>query len=142
MACSREVPYLNPGAGGVVVADFNGDGAQDLATRGSGAATAAISVYLNTPTLALYPGSLNFGAQVQGVASTAQDVTLSNPGSMPLAISGISAGGDYGVVNSCGSALVIGTNCNVGVTFTPTETGARNNSLQVTDNALGSPQTV
>ena len=138
---SRSVAYSNPGYS-VAVADFNGDGAEDLALPSPATAAPAISVYLNTPTVALFPAPLNFGDQTLGVASASQDVTFYNPGSMPLSITGLAAAGDFAAVNSCGDTLAIGANCNVGITFTPSEDGVRNSALQVTDNAPGSPQVV
>jgi azurin len=61
---------------------------------------------------------------------------------MPLSITGIATGGDFSATDACGSTLAVGANCNVGITFTPSEDGVRNNALQVTDNAPGSPQVV
>ena len=139
---SRAVAYFDPGFGSLTVGDFNGDGAVDLAVPSPANAAPAISVYLNSPTVALYPGSLSFGIQTVESTSAAQEVTLNNPGSMPLTITGVAAGGDFGVVNSCGSSLAIGANCNISVSFTPSADGVRDNSLQVTDNAPGSPQTL
>jgi len=134
---SAEVAYLDPGVGSVAVADFNGDGAADLAVPSSAAAAPGISVYLNTPTVALYPDSLNFGNQALGVASAAKEVTLGNPGSMPLAIAGASTRGDFSADNSCGRTLAVAAHCTVSITFTPTEPGNRSGVLTITDNING-----
>jgi hypothetical protein len=41
-----------------------------------------------------------------------------------------------------GSAVAAGASCEVGVTFTPTQTGLRTGDLTFTDNAPNSPQSV
>lgn len=126
----------------LVVADFNGDGATDLAYQGPRSAAPGITVQLNAPTVALYPTALNFGNQTVGVASGNENVTLYNVGVMPLTLSGMAAAGDFSVSDGCGSTLAIGANCTASVTFTPSANGARTGSLQVSDNAPGSPQVV
>jgi hypothetical protein len=52
------------------------------------------------------------------------------------------ASGDYGQTNTCGSLVVVGANCTISVTFTPTTTGTRTGAITVTDSATDSPQTV
>jgi hypothetical protein len=83
-----------------------------------------------------------------GTTSAAQSVTLSNTGNALLSISNIAVGGnwqqDYTQTNNCGSSVSAGSNCTIKVTFTPTYAYAYTStaSLAVTDNAVGSPQTV
>jgi hypothetical protein len=138
---SPAVAYRDLVQGSVVVADFNGDGAEDLAVPSS-TAVPAFSVYLNTPMVALYPTPLDFGTQALRIRSATKDVTLYNPGSMPLTITGIRTGGDFQAVDACGKSLAVGVDCDIEVSFTPKELGVRNNALQVADNAPGSPQVV
>ncbi|HLW98990.1 MAG TPA: choice-of-anchor D domain-containing protein [Candidatus Acidoferrales bacterium] len=95
-----------------------------------------------TPAASPSPTSLTYASQTVGTASAAQTVTLTNSGGAALTISGISASGDFGETNNCGSSLAGGGNCSVNVTFTPTGTGTRTGSLSFTDNASGNPQTV
>lgn len=85
------------------------------------------------------PASVNFGNVVVGATSSAQSVAYQNVGSGPLAITAISAGGDYAESNNCGSSLAGGAACNINVTFTPTTTGTSNGTLQITGE---SPQNV
>lgn len=71
---------------------------------------------------------------------------LTNSGNAPLSISAISLAGtnpgDFQQTNTCGSSVVAGGSCSVGVKFTPTATGSRSASLTISDNATGSPQLV
>ncbi|HEV2424062.1 MAG TPA: choice-of-anchor D domain-containing protein [Terriglobia bacterium] len=86
--------------------------------------------------------TLTFGAELAGVTSSAQSVTLKNTGNAALTISGIAAGGDFAETNTCGSSLAAGASCTVSVTFAAKAGGARTGSLTLTDNAVGGNQTV
>ncbi|HXW15111.1 MAG TPA: choice-of-anchor D domain-containing protein [Terriglobia bacterium] len=88
------------------------------------------------------PSSLSFGGQIVGTTSTAQMVTLANPGQASLTISSIAVSGDFSETNNCGGALTAGANCTIAVSFKPTAGGNRTGSVSVTDSASGSPQTV
>jgi VCBS repeat protein/FG-GAP repeat protein len=126
-----------------VVADFNHDGALDLAA----ASSTGLAVFLNKPTASVFPASLSFGSRLGGTASPPQTVRVSNPGSMPLSISKIAASGDFAVATSgttCSTTtpVAIGASCGIAVTFTPTAGGRRTGLLSISDNAPGSPQTV
>jgi hypothetical protein len=92
--------------------------------------------------VALSPTSLVFAATNVGSSSAAQSVTLSNPGSSSVRISGAQISGDFTQTNNCASSLAAGSSCTLRVTFTPTATGNRTGSLTITDSAAGSPQTV
>jgi hypothetical protein len=90
------------------------------------------------------PSSLNFGNQDEGTTSTPQDLTLTNSASASLNITSIVAGGDFAQTNNCpvGGDLASGSSCMIAVTFTPTAEGTRNGAVTITENALGSPQSV
>ncbi|MGC2637763.1 MAG: Ig-like domain-containing protein [Acidobacteriaceae bacterium] len=94
----------------------------------------------------LLPGNLYFGAQYMGTTTAPQTVQLTNVQSVPLHISGIPVTGtnpgDFGVTSACPSTVPPGTSCNLSVTFAPTGTGSRTATLEVTDDATGSPQLV
>jgi FG-GAP-like repeat/FG-GAP repeat len=98
------------------------------------------------PLATISPSSLNFNSENQGSTSPTQNVMLTNPGNAALSIRGISVGGtnsgDFGETSSCGSSLLAGGNCAIGVTFNPTATGPRSATLSIADNASGSPQSV
>lgn len=98
-----------------------------------------------TPTVSLSPTSINFGNQTINTPSAPSTVTLTNTGSLSVSITSIAlqTGTQYSVSsNTCSSTLGIGSSCTVGLTFTPTSTGAKTDSLVFTDSATGSPQSV
>ncbi len=90
------------------------------------------------PSATLAPSALIFASETVGATSAAQVATLTNVGNGPLSISGISATGDFAETNTCGTALAVGTSCQISVTFTPTTAGTRTGSIAIG----GSKQTV
>jgi uncharacterized repeat protein (TIGR03803 family) len=97
------------------------------------------------PTLA--PSSVNFGNQAIDTSTTARTITIKNvnTGYSILDLNGIKVTGnkDFAITsNACGPTLTAGMGCKVSVTFTPTALGAESATLNVFDNAPGSPQTV
>jgi len=93
------------------------------------------------PAVTLSPSSLAFGTQFVGLKSAAQTLTITNSGNAALAISGISATGDFAQTNTCSSSLAAGASCVVTLTFTPSAAGSRTGALTIVDNATGSPHT-
>ncbi|MHB8652806.1 MAG: SBBP repeat-containing protein [Terriglobia bacterium] len=94
------------------------------------------------PAVSLSPGSLNFGNQGVGIASSAQTITLTNAGNATLNITSISVSAGFAETNTCGSSVAASANCTISVTFTPTAPGGDNGTLVITDNASNSPQSV
>jgi hypothetical protein len=96
------------------------------------------------PAVSFSPTSLSFGSETVGTTSVTQNMTLTNTGSAPLKISGITLGGtnpgDFRQTNSCGSSLAAGSNCSITVSFAPSVIGARSARVLVSGNAAGSPQ--
>jgi hypothetical protein len=95
------------------------------------------------PGVAFSPPGLDFGAVSVGSTSGASTVQLTNSGSSPLAISSISASGDFQATDNCPrgpATLAASASCTITLTFTPTAPGARTGTLTVTDNAGDSPQ--
>jgi Carbohydrate binding module (family 6)/F5/8 type C domain/Abnormal spindle-like microcephaly-assoc'd, ASPM-SPD-2-Hydin/Right handed beta helix region len=88
------------------------------------------------------PSSLSFGNVPVGSTSSAQTVTVSNPGSSAASISSVSATGPFVQTNNCGSSLGAGASCTVNVQFKPTAGGAASGTLSVAGSAPGSPLTV
>jgi len=125
-------------------------------------AVASATFTIQEPVVSLSTSSLNFGSQTEGTSSQPQTVTVQNSGSASLSSiaitlsesSGSSSVGkisandagisshDYSATTTCGSTLAAGASCTVSVTFTPTTTGSLPGSLQISDNAASSPQTV
>lgn len=90
----------------------------------------------------LTPATETFPATTVGTSSVARVFKLTNKQS--VALTGISATttGDFSVSSTtCSSSLAAKANCTISVVFTPTKTGTRTGTLQVSDSAIGSPQT-
>jgi hypothetical protein len=97
------------------------------------------------PTANLPSFSRTFSDQMLGTTSAARTVTLINAGNAPLAISSITASGDFSQTNDCSASLAASSYCTMNVTFKPSAIGARTGTLTITDdsnNAPGSTQTV
>ena len=94
------------------------------------------------------PANLVFAARTVGTTSAAQSVQLYSDGNAPFTITGISLTGanssDFAITSDpcplSPSTFNVGATCNVSITFTPSASGQRTASLQVTDSLTGSPQ--
>jgi subtilase family serine protease len=96
-------------------------------------------------TVTLKPTSLTWGKIAVGTTAPVRAVTVKNTGTATLNITNVAIGGDFAqkiVSASCGSTLKVGKTCQIQVTFTPIQTGARTGTLTITDNAPDSPQSV
>ncbi len=105
----------------------------------AGTQIATLSGAGTAPGVSLSPTTLSFGSQVVNTSSTSQSTTLSNTGSGNLAISSVTASGDFSESDNCtsGSPLVANATCAVTVTFTPVAAGVRTGTVTITD-SLGS----
>ena len=96
------------------------------------------------PAVQLFPASTDFGLTTVGKASVTKIVSLVNTGDQILAVNGIAItgpnAGDFAQSSTCGATLSANANCSISVLFTPSQSGAEQATLQVTDNAAGSPQ--
>jgi hypothetical protein len=98
----------------------------------------------------LSPTSLSFAAQQVGTTSSpAKTVNLNNGQTVALNISGATITGpnssDFNVTTTCPlfpASLAVGGNCPLQVTFTPGASGTRTATLNVNDDAPGTPQTI
>jgi len=95
-----------------------------------------------SPSVALSPASLTFGTQFVQTTSAPQTITLTNGGTAALAITNLTASGDFAQTNTCGTSVAAGGNCSISVSFTPTSAGQRSGTVTIADNAANSPQTV
>ncbi len=84
---------------------------------------------------------LTFAAQIVGTSSSSQGVTLSNMGTAPITVSGITTGGDFSQTNNCATVAPGGT-CSISVVFLPSAAGNRAGALTVNDNDPTKSQTV
>jgi hypothetical protein len=96
--------------------------------------------------ISLAPAELTFAPQKVGTNSKPQTVTVTNTGSSPVSVSGVTIAGrnyhDYSETNTCGSQINAGASCKVMVTFTPVQKGTRDAGLEINDNGGGSSQGV
>jgi hypothetical protein len=93
--------------------------------------------------LSTNPLALSFGNQDQNLASTAQTILLTDAGSQPITITGISTNGDFSQTNTCTAPLAAaGGTCTINVTFTPTTVASLTGTLVISSNAPGSPLSV
>lgn len=108
-----------------------------------------LAAYIADPTSAtgqpvaqVSPPTLSFGAVAPGTAAPAQQITVTNTGTLPLAVSGVSSSDPDFAVNSSCSVVAISASCTVNVIFTPSATGARNATITILHNASGGSSTV
>jgi FtsP/CotA-like multicopper oxidase with cupredoxin domain len=97
-------------------------------------------------TVTLSPTSHNFGTQARRTTSAPFTFTLSNTGTAALTINSITLGGanptQFAIQSrTCTNTLAAGSSCNINVVFSPSNRATYNATLQVNDNAPGSPQT-
>jgi hypothetical protein len=97
---------------------------------------------VNAAGLTAVPNPLVFPGQEIHTTSKASILKLGDAGSAELGISGISVTGPFAETSQCGQTVSPGTQCTIGVAFTPTATGTQTGALVITDNAAGSPHTV
>jgi len=90
------------------------------------------------PALSLRPGAINFGEQQVNTTSREQTIIAINNGNQPLNISEVSLDGSQGFRirrNTCQrSNLQPGSECTLGVTFTPQQQGGQNAEIFVVSN--------
>ncbi|MFL6308273.1 MAG: choice-of-anchor D domain-containing protein [Candidatus Sulfotelmatobacter sp.] len=96
--------------------------------------------------VSLSPTSHNFGTQARRTTSAPFTFILSNPGTESLTINSINLGGananQFAIQSrTCTNTLAAGSSCNINVVFSPANRATYNATLQVNDNAPGSPQT-
>jgi hypothetical protein len=85
------------------------------------------------------------GVQPLQTVSGSQDVTITNNGSAPLLISGLSFTGDddfFVSASTCGGQVAVGSSCVVALRFSPQASGPRTGDLLITSNAPASPVSV
>src|SRR5207244_1393062 len=91
----------------LAVADFNNDGAPDIAAADQFANS--VSLFMNSAVPTLFPAILNFGAHDPGVPSSPLTSTLTNVGTAQLnnLVPAVSPT-DYSMASDCGSSLAMG----------------------------------
>ena len=88
------------------------------------------------------PTSLSFGDVASGSTSSAQTVTVTNPGTSAAPVSSVGVTGPFSQTNTCGTSIAAGGSCTVSVKFAPTSGGALTGALTIATSAPGGPITV
>ena len=89
----------------------------------------------------LTPVAATFPKEPVGVSSLAKVFTLKNLQAVALTGISVATTGDFSVsATTCATSLAAKSTCTISVVFTPTQTGTRTGTLQVSDSAAGSPQ--
>lgn len=117
-------------SGGVTITDNAVGSPQQVTLQGQGIGPAAM----------LGAVSVTFANQLVGTTSAAHAVTLTSNGEIALAITSITATGDFAQANDCPASLPNGQSCTVQVTFKPTARGIRAGGLNIVDDAATNPE--
>jgi hypothetical protein len=97
----------------------------------------------DTEAVMVSPDKFEFAAQAVGSASPPQSLTLSNTGSLPVAMRDIQISGiDFSQSNNCSEKLAAGATCKVEIVFKPAIPGNRLGALQVSWSGARSPRTI
>jgi 6-phosphogluconolactonase (cycloisomerase 2 family) len=134
-SCTLTVTYTpaTPGAidGAITITDNATPAIQVVNLTGKGVAP-----------LTLAPATLTFASTAIGKTAAAQTITLTNS-IIALTMGTVAASGDFAVsANTCTGTIAASKTCTIGVTFTPTVTGAISGVLTIADGAFGNPQLV
>jgi hypothetical protein len=155
-SASVTIAGLKPGTYGMRTATVAASQATDLADVVVPAA-GSVTVSLPEGYTTLYaksssappPGQLSFAAttgfgnQVVGTTSAATVITVSNVGGTAVTVQGITSSNaqEFPVTGSTCGQVSAGSSCVFSLSFKPRATGARNTTLTVASNGVGSPQT-
>src|SRR5205823_5860093 len=104
--------------------------------------TVALSGEGAVPSAMISPSVLTFPAQPVGTTSAARTVTITSTGLIALEITRVQTSGPFSETNDCGPSLNDGNTCTISATFSPTSPNNATGTLQITDNAADSPQTI
>ncbi|WP_420237408.1 choice-of-anchor D domain-containing protein [Telmatobacter bradus] len=126
-SCQLEIEFspTTTGAltGVLTMADTAGTQTVDLSGTGVSAASDTLSAT-----------SLTFAATAVGSLSSAQTITLTNNGGVPLTSIALSLNTtQYEESNTCTAILAAGASCSITVTFAPTQIGTISGTLSVSD---------
>ncbi len=98
------------------------------------------------PAATIFPTTASFGSITVGTSSPTQVFSIVDTGGQTLNINSISIAGtnasSFSQSNTCTPTLAPNANCSVSITFTPASAGPLSATLQVSDNAPGSLQTL
>ncbi len=143
-SCHVSVEFTPPsGASGPLTATIS---ETDAGTPGSHTITVTGTAVAPGPAATFTPSTLTFTTQDVGTTSAAQYFSVTNTGSANLTITAVASTNatEFPIsTDSCsGVTLTPNQHCVVSVAFSPLIGHTRSGSIQVTDNATGSPQSV
>jgi hypothetical protein len=143
-SCYVAVQFIPPtGASGALTATI---AETDTATPGTHTITLTGTAVSAGPAIAFQPASLTFPTQNVGTTSAPQYFSATNTGTANLTITAVASTNatEFPIAtDSCsGVTLTPGQDCVISVKFSPIIGHTRTGSIQVTDNATGSPQSV
>jgi hypothetical protein len=133
-------PVVDAGTSNGVSHDFDGQTRPSGLGYEMGADEIASNLF---PVGSASPNPLNFGLQ-RVLAGAQRIVTVSNTGTAPLLISGISVTGTGFVRSvlspgSCNTTVNVGSTCTINVTFLPTSSGLKTGTLLINSNDPANP---
>lgn len=141
------------GGGGDFINGAGGGGGSSFLGFASGFATVdstgvpQMEISWDLPEIDVIPASLGFGEQLVSTPSSTREVKIANEGAGALVVDGLTVSGanasDFSVAgSSCNGSIATGDACTVDVAFTPSATGSRAASLEISSNDAASPSLV
>jgi hypothetical protein len=149
-AAGAIVPLTATANAGYAFSNWTGNVATSTSASTTVTMSAPESVTANftAPLVSLSPSSVNFGTTYLN-GSKLRNIRLMNTGSAPLSISSVTLTygsgtnkDDFSLDNLCPRTLGAGKSCAIVVSFAAHDVGALSATLNVSDNAAGSPQQV
>ena len=138
--CTINLTFLPTVAGNIaqtltVATDDPNNGTESVNLTGTGIASGVAN---------LSSAVVDFGGQLVNSTSNAIPVTVTNKGTGPLNITGVTPSGDFADTTGCitASPLAVNATCTINITFTPTVIGARAGTIQVASDATNGAQTI
>ncbi len=139
-ACAITVVFAPTTAGAaaatLLVNAAGGVAAQSVALTGTGVA----------PTYTVSPGAVAFGTQSTTAASAPVALTVTNTGSLPVPLTGISLAGanaaQFSQTNTCGGSIAVGGGCAISVVFRPSADGTATASVNINSGGGAAAQSV
>jgi hypothetical protein len=125
-SCNLTLTFTPVQAGGATgkLTFTDAEGTQAVALSGTG---------LAPPTDSLSSPSLTFAGTIVGQLATAQTVTLTNSGGVPLTSIAVSVSGAFQQTSKCAASLAASSSCAISVVYAPTQTGTQTGKLTVSD---------
>jgi hypothetical protein len=125
----------------VAIGDFNNDKKPDLVVTDTLNNDAL--VLLNTGVASFSPTTpMVYPPQLLNTQSSAQTVTLTNSGKVPLTISSITVQGEFKLSNNCGKGVKPGAKCTLTARSAPTTEGTLTGTVTIHDSASTKPQVI